>query len=112
VAEQYYVYIMTNKSKTLYTGITDNLERRVYEHKEKLFEGFTKRYNITKLVYYEVTSDVRAAIKREKQIKGWLRRKKIALIEAINPRWTDLSEGWFRDAILNPERNAERKALR
>lgn len=112
VAEQYYVYIMTNKSKTLYTGITDNLERRVYEHEEKLFGGFTKRYNITKLVYYEVTSDVRAAIKREKQIKGWLRRKKIALIEAINPRWTDLSEGWFRDAILKPERNAERKALR
>ncbi len=93
--EQYYVYIMTNKSKTLYTGITDNLERRVYEHKKKLFEGFTKRYNITKLVYYEVTSDVSAAIEKEKQIKGWLRRKKITLIEAMNPQWTDLSEGWF-----------------
>ena len=93
--EQHYVYIMTNKSKTLYTGITDNLERRVYEHKKKLFEGFTKRYNITKLVYYEVTSDVSAAIEKEKQIKGWLRRKKITLIEAMNPQWTDLSEGWF-----------------
>jgi len=110
--EQYYVYIMTNKSKTLYTGITDNLERRVYEHKKKLLEGFTKRYNITKLVYYEVTSDVSAAIEREKQIKGWLRRKKITLIEAMNPQWTDLSEGWFRDTVLNRERNVERKVLR
>ncbi len=112
MAEQYYVYIMTNKSRTLYTGITSNLERRVYEHKEKLFEGFTKRYNITKLVYYEISNDVEAAIAREKQIKGWLRRKRITLIEAINPRWADLSEGWFRDAILNPERNVERKVLR
>ena len=112
MAEQYYVYIMTNKSKTLYTGITDNLERRVYEHKKKLLEGFTKRYNITKLVYYEVTSDVSAAIERKKQIKGWLRRKKITLVEAMNPQWTDLSEGWFRDTVLNRERNVERKALR
>ncbi len=95
MAEQYYVYIMTNKSRTLYTGITNDLERRVYEHKQKLFEGFAKRYNITKLVYYEVTSDVRAAIEREKQIKGWLRRRKIALIEAVNPQWSDLSERWF-----------------
>ncbi len=110
--EQYYVYIMTNKSRTLYTGITSNLERRVYEHKNKLIEGFTKKYNITKLVYYEISNDVEAAIARGKQIKGWLRRKKIALIEAINPRWADLSEGWFRDAILNPERNVERKVLR
>ena len=68
--KQYYVYIMTNKSKTLYIGVTDNLERRVYEHKNKLIEGFTKRYNITKLVYYEETNDVQSAIKREKQIKG------------------------------------------
>ena len=112
MAEQYYVYIMTNKSKTLYTGITDNLERRVYEHKKKLLEGFTKRYNITKLVYYEVTSDVSAAIEREKQIKGWLRRKKITLIEAMNLQWTDLSEGWFRDTVLNRERNVVRKVLR
>lgn len=93
--KQYYIYIMTNKSGTLYTGVTDDLERRVHEHKKRLTEGFTKRYNITKLVYYEVTNDVHAAIKREKQVKGWLRRKKIALIEAMNPHWTDLSEGWF-----------------
>jgi len=103
--ERYYVYIMTNKSRTLYTGITNNLERRVYEHKNKLIEGFTKKYNITKLVYYEISNDVEAAIAREKQIKGWLRRKKIALIESVNPQWKDLSEGWFRDVTLNPERS-------
>ena len=90
--KRYYIYIMTNKSKTLYIGVTDNLERRVYEHKNKLIEGFTKKYNITKLVYYETTNDVRSAIEREKQIKGWLRRKKIALIEVVNPKWADLSE--------------------
>jgi putative endonuclease len=94
----YYVYIMTNRSKTLYTGITNNLERRVFEHKHHLVEGFTERYNITKLVYYEETDDVREAISREKQIKGWLRRKKIALIESVNPTWNDLSENWTGDS--------------
>jgi len=93
--KQYYVYIMTNNSRTLYTGVTDNLVRRAYEHKKKLVEGFTKKYNLTRLVYYETTSDVRAAIQREKQVKGWLRKKKIALIEAANPEWKDLSEGWY-----------------
>lgn len=93
---QYYVYIMTNRSKTLYTGVTNDLLRRVYEHKNKMVEGFTKKYNITKLVYYEDTNDVEEAIAREKQIKGWLRRKKIALIESINPEWKDLSEEWFQ----------------
>ena len=112
MAKQYYVYIMTNKSRTLYTGITDNLERRAYEHKKKLLDGFTKKYNITKLVYYEVTSDVRAAIEREKQIKGWLRMKKIALIEAINPQWADLSEGWVGDAILNPQEEVNPRIFR
>jgi putative endonuclease len=91
---QYYVYIMTNRSKTLYTGVTDHLERRVYEHRRKLLDGFTKKYNLTKLVYYEATDDVRSAIGREKQIKGWLRSKKIALIESMNPLWRDLSDGW------------------
>ena len=93
--KQYYVYIMTNSSRTLYTGVTDDLIRRVYEHKSKLIEGFTKKYNITRLVHYEITSDVQAAIQREKQIKGWLRKKKVALIEAANPGWQDLSEGWY-----------------
>ena len=89
----YYVYIMTNYSKTLYVGITSDLIKRVYEHKNKLVQGFTKKYNITKLVYFEDTNDVNAAIEREKQIKGWLRSKKIALIKSTNPSWTDLSAG-------------------
>jgi len=84
---------MTNKSRTLYTGVTNDLERRVYEHKQKLVPGFTAKYNITRLVYFEVTQDVQAAITREKQIKGWLRSKKIALIESVNPEWKDLSMG-------------------
>ena len=88
----YYVYIITNKSGTLYTGVTNNLERRIFEHKNHLIEGFTKKYKITKLVYFEETSDIRVAISREKQIKGWTRKKKIALIESINPEWNDLSE--------------------
>ena len=88
---QYYVYIATNKSKTLYVGVTNNLERRMYGHKEKLIPGFTSRYNITMLVYYEVTPDVYSAISREKQLKGWLRSKKIGLIESMNPDWRDLS---------------------
>jgi putative endonuclease len=92
---QYYVYIMTNRSKTLYTGVTNDLTRRVYKHKNKMIDGFTKKYNITKLVYFEETNDILSAITREKQIKGWLRSKKIALIGSVNPKWEDLSEGWF-----------------
>jgi putative endonuclease len=92
--KQFYVYIMTNKSKTLYVGVTNNLQRRVYEHKNKMIKGFTSKYNITKVVYFEVFSDIESAIKREKQIKGWLRKKKIDLIESMNPDWNDLSEEW------------------
>ena len=91
----YYVYIMTNRSGTLYTGVTNNLERRVHEHTEKLLNGFTEKYGITRLVYYELTSDVREAIAREKQIKSWRRSKKVALIARANPRWRDLAEGWY-----------------
>ena len=91
---QYYVYIMTNRPDTLYTGVTNNLERRAHEHKHGAVEGFTKKYNLTTLVYYETTDGVRSAIAREKQIKGWLRSKKIALIESANPQWRDLSESW------------------
>ena len=94
MTKQFYVYIMTNKSHTLYTGVTNDLERRVYEHKQKLVAGFTAKYNIDRLVYYEATEDVNSAIYREKQIKGWLRAKKIALIESMNPKWTDLSARW------------------
>ena len=94
-SKRYYVYIMTSPSGTLYTGMTNDLKRRVYQHKHKLIPGFTAKYNVTRLVHYEETSDVKSAIAREKQIKGWVRRKKIALIESENPKWQDLSEGWY-----------------
>jgi len=90
----YYVYIMTNNSRTLYTGVTNDLERRVFEHKHKLLPGFTRQYNINRLVCYESCGDIRAAIQREKQIKGWVRAKKVALILSANHAWRDLSEGW------------------
>ena len=83
---QYYVYILTNSTRTLYVGVTNDLERRMYEHKNKLVPGFTSKYNVTWLASYEQTSDVESAIEREKQIKGWRRSKKVALIESFNPR--------------------------
>ena len=89
----YYVYIMTNKRNTvLYTGVSNNLKKRVYEHKEKLTEGFTKKYNITKLVHYEVFEDIEIAILREKQIKAGSRQKKIDLVNSQNKEWADLYE--------------------
>ena len=89
----YYVYILTNQNNTvLYTGVTNNLERRVYEHKNKLLKGFTCRYNVDKLVYFETTESIESAIAREKQIKAGSRQKKIALIEKNNPTWQDLSK--------------------
>jgi putative endonuclease len=90
--KQYFVYIMTNKSKTLYIGVTNDLQRRVYEHRHKIVHGFTAKYNIRSLVYYESTNDVREALAREKQLKGLLRIKKIRLIESTNPEWKDLGE--------------------
>ena len=91
---QYYVYIMANENNTvLYTGVTRDVKRRVYEHKEKLVGGFTKKYNVTKLVYYEIVEDVESAILREKQIKSGSRRKKIELITGVNKEWRDLYEG-------------------
>ncbi|MFH1730461.1 MAG: GIY-YIG nuclease family protein [Planctomycetota bacterium] len=92
---EYCVYIATNKSGTLYTGVTNDIRRRMYEHKTKAAPGFTSRYNINRLVYYEVFKDIRAAIDREKQIKGWLRAKKVKLIQEMNPEWRDLSAEWF-----------------
>jgi len=91
----YYVYILTNwNNHVMYIGVTNDLIRRLYEHKNELIDGFTKKYHVHKLVYYEHTSDVRTAITREKQLKGWLRAKKNALVEAMNPQWKDLSEEW------------------
>ena len=95
-AKQYYVYIMTNRSGTLYTGMTNNLQRRVYQHKLKLTGGFTAKYNIDRLVYYEVYGQVLDAIAREKQIKSWRRSKKLELIASMNSEWRDLSVEWYR----------------
>ncbi|MEW6067652.1 MAG: GIY-YIG nuclease family protein [Nitrospirota bacterium] len=90
---QYYVYILTNKSnKVLYIGVTNNLERRIYEHKNKLIDGFTNKYNLSKLIYFEETDDIESAIKREKQLKNWHREWKIKLITEFNPDWRDLAE--------------------
>ena len=91
--KQYCVYIMSNKYNTvLYTGVTGDLKRRIYEHKEKIVKGFTKRYNITKLVYYETFEDIENAISREKKIKGGSRAKKTDLIKKMNKEWRDLYE--------------------
>jgi len=103
----YYVYIMANWNNTvIYTGVTNDLGRRVYEHKNKLLEGFTEKYNINKLVYYDSTTDAHAAIAYEKQIKGWKRARKNALIETANPQWRDLAldgEGQRQDSSLRSE---------
>lgn len=88
--KQYCVYIMTNHSRTLYIGVSGKLKGRVWEHKNKVVEGFTKKYNIDRLVYFEQSEDVWSALEREKQLKGWARKKKIALIEKENPDWRDL----------------------
>jgi len=92
---KYYVYLLTNwNNKVIYLGVTNNLERRLYEHKNKLVKGFTEKYNVNKLVYFEETQDVTAAIAREKEIKKWRREKKNQLVNRVNPNWKDLSSGW------------------
>ena len=91
--EQAYIYFMSNRyNKVLYVGITSNLIKRVWEHKKKVVDGFTKRYNLNKLVYYEIYDDIETAINREKQIKSWPRKRKIELIHSLNPHWDDLYE--------------------
>ena len=99
----YYVYILTNKNRsTLYIGVTNNLERRIVQHCNGDFEGFTKRYSLNVLVYFEIAPDPLAAIAREKQLKGWRREKKVALIERTNPRWHDLAAPWFPEIVRDP----------
>jgi len=88
--KHYFVYILSSKNKVLYVGMTDNLSRRIFEHKERLVEGFTKKYNVDRLVYYEVHPDLISAEKREKQLKNWHRQWKINLIESMNKEWKDL----------------------
>ncbi len=103
--KEYYVYIVASKSRTLYTGITNHLERRVVEHRMKSTPAFTARYNIHRLVYFETWGDVRAAIAREKEIKSWGRMKKIRLIESKTRDWKDLSDGWPGSPVNSRGRN-------
>jgi len=91
----YHVYIMSSKTGTLYTGITNNIKKRAYEHKTHFIPGFTDKYNVDRLVYVEIFGDASSAIAREKQIKRWRREKKIALIESTNPQWLDLAADWY-----------------
>jgi putative endonuclease len=97
----YYVYVMTNRSSTLYVGMTNNLLRRILEHRSRMAGSFTARYRIDRLVYFEETSDVNVAIHREKELKGWTRARKIALINSVNPRWIDLSDELFAEGALD-----------
>ena len=91
----YYVYLLTSQNnRVMYVGVTNDLTRRVYEHQNKLVRGFTEKYNVNKLVYYEQTNDVLTALKREKEIKKWRREKKNALVVQANPEWTDLSKSF------------------
>jgi putative endonuclease len=94
--KEYFVYILANKSGLLYVGVTNDLMQRLFQHKNKVNDGFTKKYNINRLVYFEITDDVTAAIAREKQIKGMLRSKKLELIKTMNPGFIDLSEDWYK----------------
>jgi len=94
-SKTFYVYIMASRTGTLYVGITNNIKRRVFEHKNHLIPGFTEKYKVERLLYVEAMNDPGSAINREKQIKAWRREKKIALIDSTNPQWNDLSEDWY-----------------
>ena len=93
--KNYYIYIMASQSGTLYIGMTNNIKKRVHQHKNHLIPGFTEKYNVDQLLHVETTSDPTSAINREKQLKRWSRKKKIALIESLNSDWKDLSEDWY-----------------
>ena len=105
----YYVYILANRSRTLYVGVTGDIHRRVDEHRSRVGSRFARQYMVRQLVHAEITSDVRAAITREKQIKGWSRAKKLALIEESNPQWIDLAASWVSTAL---DRDDEDPSLR
>ena len=108
---RYYVYIMASKSRVLYVGITNDIVRRVWEHRNNVNPGFTSKYRIHRLVYFEMFKYVGNAIAREKRIKGWLREKKVALIRSANPTWEDLSEGWFEAIRFKADGNASEKQV-
>ena len=106
MVREYCSYMMGSYCGALYAGVTNDLTRRLYEHQQKFVEGFTKKYNVTKLVYYEAADSIEAAIEREKQVKGWLRRKKVALIESVNPYWEDLAKEWYEETPIAPDPSA------
>jgi putative endonuclease len=94
---RFWVYVVASRNRVLYIGVTNNLRRRVHEHKHHVVEGFTAKYRVERLVFFEGTDDIRVAIAREKQLKGWNREKKVALIETTNPSWADLAADWSQD---------------
>ncbi len=101
ITKRYYVYLLTNwNNKVMYVGVTNNIERRIYEHQNKLVKGFTEKYNVNKLVYFEETEDVNSAITREKEIKKWRREKKDRLVNQVNPTWKDLSKDFSPAPLL------------
>jgi putative endonuclease len=104
VEKTYYVYIMVSQRRVLYVGISSYIERRVRQHKSHTFGGFTAKYNVTNLAYFERYGSVMKAIHRQKKLKDWRREKKIALIESSNPKWRDLSYGWYQPARVSPLR--------
>lgn len=102
MSRNYYVYILASeRNGTLYIGVTNNLARRLYEHKEHLIKGYTEKYNVNTLVYFEQTNDIESALYREKQLKKWNRNWKLDLIEKVNPEWNDLSVSWIPDQVGN-----------
>src|SRR5215471_15521280 len=104
---RYFVYILASRSHNFYIGVTNSLRRRIFQHKNHSFEGFTAKYNIDRLVYYAFYGDIHNAIAREKQLKRWSREKKIALIEGMNPTWQDLSEGWYDEIAVAVKTTAD-----
>ena len=104
----YFAYIVGSRSHTLYVGVTGNLRKRIFEHKWKEHDGFTEKYNCDRLVWFEIFQDVGKAIAREKQLKGWRREKKIALIEKSNPAWIDLSREWYEVEPADQKRATDR----
>ena len=102
MAKTFHIYILASRTRVLYVGVTSGFMKRLHEHRNKLVPGFTARYNVNRLVYVETTDDAQAAIARERQIKGWLRSRKVALIESSNPQWLDLSEAWYARQVPDP----------
>jgi putative endonuclease len=101
----YYVYILSSQRRVLYIGVTSSIEQRVFQHKTRAFGGFTAKYNATSLVYFERHGSAATAIRREKEMKAWRREEKIELVESSNPKWLDLSYGWYQRHRYQPERN-------